>query len=306
MLKKDYSNLMIFFLLTLLVTLLLFPTLTMKEVLSSLNVFSTKYFPAVFPIYIISDLLIHYQFPEKMTTKFEFISKKLFHCSGGCLFVLLMSMISGFPSGTKYTKELYDQGFLSIDDANYLITFTHFSNPLFILGTCFLITKNRLLTILILICHFLANFIIAFFTRPKKIEKSTAPLSKPEKTSLIEALSNSIYKTFRLMVIILGTSILFFLLSGILEMLFHSNPYQFIITGLLEVTKGIQSIPSNLSILGQGIFILLFLSFGSCSIHMQVKSILKDSNIKYRYFLLGRMAQSSISILLFLFLRFLI
>jgi len=302
--KKDYSNIIIILLITLLFFIILSPTLVITEVKTALTVFITKYFPSVFPIYIITDLLINYHFPLKLAKKLQFFCKKVFHCDGNALFVILMSMISGFPSGAKYTRKMLDDGMISLNTANYLITFTHFSNPLFILGTCFLITHNKRLTIFILISHFLANFIIAFIIRPKVIERTKIPTYSKD-SDFITTLSSSIFKTFRLMFLILGTSILFFVLSGVLFKIISFRG-SFLITGLLEVTKGISHIPQSLSPLLQGMIILLFLSFGSLSIHMQVLSIISNSPILYRNFLLSRISQVGISIFLFyLFFSFL-
>ncbi len=304
MLKKDYSNVIILFLFLFLLFILCYPTFVISEVETALITFITKYFPAVFPIYIITDLFIYYHFPEKVARVCDKLFQKVFHCNGMGAFVLFLSMVSGFPSGAKYTKELLDRKMISSHMANYLITFTHFSNPLFILGTCFLITHNKRLTIFILISHFLANFIIAFIIRPKVIERTKIPTYSKD-SDFITTLSSSIFKTFRLMFLILGTSILFFVLSGVLFKIISFRG-SFLITGLLEVTKGISHIPQSLSPLLQGMIILLFLSFGSLSIHMQVLSIISNSPILYRNFLLSRISQVGISIFLFyLFFSFL-
>ena len=58
-----------------------------------------------------------------------------------------------------------------IEEANKLIRFTHFSNPLFIInviGT--IIIGNKTLGILVLLSHYLSNFIIGFIYRGEKIE----------------------------------------------------------------------------------------------------------------------------------------
>jgi len=299
MLKKDYSNVIILFLFLFLLFILCYPTFVISEVETALITFITKYFPAVFPIYIITDLFIYYHFPEKVARVCDKLFQKVFHCNGMGAFVLFLSMVSGFPSGAKYTKELLKQGIIEEDTANYVLTFTHFSNPLFILGTCYLITQNKPLTYGILFCHFLANFIIAFIIRPKMRKLSKKIRKRKESLPFREAMSNSIFQTFHLMFLILGTNIIFSILSCLATTVLKGNPYNYLITGLLELTKGVNFLPKNLSVAGKGMSILLFLSFGSLSIHMQVASMIKDTNMKYRNFLLGRLSQTSISILLF-------
>lgn len=43
-----------------------------------------------------------------------------------------------FPSNAKYTKELYLEGSINEHEASKILMFTHFSNPLFLLGTLFI------------------------------------------------------------------------------------------------------------------------------------------------------------------------
>lgn len=305
MTKLNSSNIIILLLLALLLFILGNPTFVIEEISSALFLFITKYFPAVFSIYIITDLLINYHFPEKLARVGEKIWKKVFHTDSICFFIVIMSMISGFPSGAKYIKELLDKEILTTEEANYLITFTHFSNPLFILGTCFLITKSKVLTLCILISHFISNFIIAIITRPKEIPKSQRRIKSFQSETFSSALTTSIYKTFKLMFLVLGTNTIFFVLSGIITSPFKSPTLKYLITGVLDLTKGISMIPNAIPLLGKGIAILLFLGFGSFSVHMQVLSIIKDTKVYYRNFLLGRISQVAISILLFFLCHFL-
>ena len=51
-------------------------------------------------------------------------------------------MLTGFPSGSKYITDFYNKKYIDRNTANYLLTFTHFSNPLFILGTVSIITTK--------------------------------------------------------------------------------------------------------------------------------------------------------------------
>ena len=47
----------------------------------------------------------------------------------------ILSFISGFPSGAKYTKLLYDKKLISKEYANTLLSFCHFPNLLFLFST---------------------------------------------------------------------------------------------------------------------------------------------------------------------------
>ena len=49
--------------------------------------------------------------------------------------------------------------------------------------------------------------------------------------------------------------------------------------------------------------IISFISLGSLSIHMQVKSIINDSNIKYKNFLISRLEQMILANIIFIILN---
>ena len=94
---------------------------------------------------------------------------KLFYLPKEASFAFFTSLISGFPSGSKYVKDLLDKKLISEIDANYLIMFTHYSNPLFIVSTIGIFLLNNIKAgYIILFSHVLSNIIIAFLFRKKK------------------------------------------------------------------------------------------------------------------------------------------
>ena len=72
------------------------------------------------------------------------------------------------------------------------------------------------------------------------------------------------------------------------------------ILGIFEFSNGIYLISlSNISIFLKGLFILIVITFGSFSIHMQMISV--NEKIKYTKFLLFRILCVFISIIIYLF-----
>ena len=214
-----------------------------------------------------------------------------------------MSMVSGFPSGAKYIKNLYDRKMLSLDEANYLITFTHFANPLFVLTVTKNIFNNTKISIYVLISMYLSNLIIGIIIRPKSTLKKIN-LEQNNIPNFSLALTKSIKNSIELLIIILGNTCFFFLVTGLLITYFDFNSFiGVLINGFFDITKGIQSI-NNLSttILFRGILTITFICFGGINIHMQVKSIIDDTKIKYSNFLLGRICQIAISSIIFIIL----
>lgn len=284
-------------------SLLIVPNTISLEIISALKIFAFVLFPSIFPFFLISDLLISYNFPITLNKYLNEITEKIFHVSNCASFVILMSMVSGFPSGVKYIKNLYDKNMINLNDANYLITFTHFANPLFIIT----VTKNIFVDIkssyVILGCMYLSNLLIGIIIRPKKLENNNKIKMEPIKTpSFSECLENSINSSISLLAIILGNTCFFFVISKLITSNIHNNYILSIfINGFFDLTKGINSLQNiNSNLIFKGILILSFVSFGGININMQIKNIINGTPIKYSNFLLGRISQIAISILLFL------
>lgn len=278
------------------------PSLVKKEILDSLNTFITILFPSIFPFLIISDLLLNYNFHITLNKLFNKINSFLFHTSSISNFVIIMSIFTGFPSGSKYIKTLYNKNMLSMEEANYLITFTHFSNPLFLLTLSSTLLNNKLSYIL-LFSHIMANFIIAFITRPKN-NTNKKEIEIINSVSFTETIKKSINDSISLLTIILGTTCIFFFLSGFITNYFNLHGInKVLINGFFDLTKGINSISIlNTTNLFKGILILTFISFGGINVHMQVLSILENTKISYKNFLFGRISQVALSCLLFFIL----
>lgn len=283
---------------------------TIDTVLFGINIWMYNIFPSLFPFFILSDLLINYGFVEFISELFKRFMR-VFNLSGNSSFVLFGSMISGVPSGAKYTKQLLEENLISIEDANHLIMFTHYANPLFIIGTIGTILLNNVnCGYIILFSHIIGGLCTGLiFRRKNTIYLEKASLNKAidlmnkkrinNKDNFITILSNSINNTLHILFLLLGTIIIFLVFSNFLNNFSINNNIIIIIKGFLEMTQGIKYISiSNYSIIIKLIFITLFISFGGLSVHLQVSSIINDTKIKYKNFLIARIVHSFISIIL--------
>ncbi len=285
-------------------SLILNSFLVTEELKLALNTFFTILFPSIFPFFLISDILIEYNFVNTLNIFFSKITKKLFHVSGSASFVIIMSMLSGFPSGSKYIKTLYDKNLLTLDEANYLITFTHFANPLFVLT----ISKNlfnNTIPIYIILSMYISNIIIGIIIRPKQIKNNDMIINNYTHLNFSNILTNSIKNSIDLLIIILGNTCFFFLITKLITTYIPMNDFlKIMINGFFDITKGTNSLLSfESSFLFKSILIITFICFGGLNIHLQVKSIIADTKIKYSNFLLGRICQISLSILIFILFK---
>ena len=288
--KKKYHNILI---LVILINLLILYLFNAQEVINnSLDysiLFLTKFFPVSFIFFTISSLLINNGLIETIY--------KYFHINSTKLYVLILSLISGFPSGAKYTKDLLDKKLITSIEANQIIMFSHFPNPLFILGSVNLLLKSQKISWIILISIILSNLIIYLYYH----KSNNFIIKETSYNDFSTTLNNAINSTFQILILIYGTSLFFYLISSFITKLFISNSYLYVlVNGLFDLTNGVFSTSILHNMIIKCLMIICFISIGSISIQIQIKSIISNTSISYKSFLKGRLISTILSILIFL------
>lgn len=291
--KKTYKSILILVTLTsLLILYLINSNMIVEAILEYSMLFLTKLFPVSLLFFIFSSLLIDYGLIQLL--------QYYLHINTSNLYVLIISMISGFPSGAKYTKELLEADLIDSFDANRIIMYSHFPNPLFVLGSVYLVLKDKGLCLKLLISIIISNFIIYIFSKKSK-KKISSNFEVPDNFSLV--LGKAVKNSFNTLLLIYGTSLFFYLIALIITkyIVLDSNSFV-LLNGMFDLTKGVFSTTLINNNLYRAFYILLFISFGGLSIHMQIKSILADTPIKYSYFLFGRVIGTILAFLIFFIL----
>ena len=224
--KENYKNRLILVTLILMLIFYLFNSqYILNNIIDYSKLFLTKLFPVSFIFFIISSLLVDFGI-------ISFLDNVL-HIKSTKLYVFTISMISGFPSGAKYTSDLYNKGF------NKLMMFSHFPNPLFIISSLTLVIPNRIITRNILLSIIISNFIIMLFC---KIDGNKYNDSNFKKTNFSLSLATGIKSAFEVLCIIYGTSLFFYLISCII-LNCHSLQYGININILISLVNVIIIMP---------------------------------------------------------------
>ena len=264
-----------------------------------------KIVPSLVPFFLLSNFLINYGFIDIMSELLKPIMH-FFKINDKASFIFVISILTGSPGNAFYIKEALDKQIINLNDATKILMFSHFANPLFILGTVNLLLNDFKISLLILIITYVTNFILAFIFRNlyKVDNKSNIHITNIKKALLVnksetfgKTLSNSIKKTFDTLLIILGSICFFNIIAVIIKEnnIFPISIYPFI-TGILEMTQGINNVSLlNISFELKVLFITIFLSFGGLSIHSQVISIISDTKIKYLPYLFARLLHALVA-----------
>ena len=272
-----------------------------KSVIDSVNLWLTKVFPSLFIMFILNDIIINTNILNSITKIINPVFNKIFKTNNNSFEAFLLSLFSGTPSSSFILKEMINNNKIDINSANKLISFTYFSNPLFlynILNTTF----NKHITFKIIIIHYISNIFIGLIYRNKNTTNALLENKIIKKENIITILPRSIKKSIDTLLMILGTITFYMILTNLLLNIFKlNNITTIILKGIFEITQSL-NILNNLeyqSIIKE-LLALSVISFGGLSIHTQVLSIISDTKISYKNFFYGRILHVLISALTYI------
>ena len=267
-------------------------------VLFAINLWINNLIPSIFPFLLISKLLIIYN-------TFDFINNiniinKIFNTSKNSSFIIISSIFTGFPTGSIYIKDLLDKNLISEKEANHLIMFTNYANPLFIISVIGEnLLNNKKIGIFIFIIHVISGLFIGIVFKEKISVNNKKHINNISQNNFITNLINSIYDSFKVLINMLGIIIFFLMIISLIDTFFIRSTLTLIIKGLIEMTTGITFISqSKLNIRLKVSIICFLLSFSGLSIHFQTKSIIDNTNISYKKYLIGRIVHSILCFIL--------
>lgn len=280
--NKKLDNTILLFLFLTFFLIFKFNTIVKISILNSCLLWFKTLVPSMFAMYLMIDLLLNYGFANYLYKIFK----------SNIPILIIISLLLGTPANAKYIKDFYVNGYIGENEAKYILAFAYSPNPLFILSMA-PNTKHAIATLTFL---YITNIIIAYIFKKIYIHYESIPKHFDVKP-FSECLEKSIYKTFKILVLVLGIVIFFGIINSFINIIFQDRGI--FIKSILEMTNAVNSI---ISANGKNYkWIIFAVSFGGLSIHTQIKSILDDTPISYKYFLYGRLIASLLALIIILF-----
>ncbi len=270
-----------------------------RSINESINIWIINVFPSLFITFIINDIIINSSVLNNSFRIINNIINKIYTTNGNTSLILLLSILSGTPSSALIIKDMLNNNNIDINTANKLISFTYFSNPLFLFNILSL-SFNKYNTIKIITIHYISNLFIGLFFRRKKTINNNNNNYITTKQNILEEIPKAINKSINTLIMILGTITFYMIITNILtNYLDINNMFITIIKGIFEITQGLTIINTinNKEIIKE-IIAISIISFGGLSIHTQIKSVLYNTNISYSNFFIGRTLHVLISAIL--------
>ncbi|MBO4380555.1 MAG: hypothetical protein J5815_00195 [Clostridia bacterium] len=285
-----------------------------------LSLYATTVLPSLFPFYFCAMLLTKIGAAKTLSLIFEKPMKKLYRTPKESAYIMLLSMLSGYPVGAACIKELYLASAISKEDAKAISSFASTSGPIFILGTLgTAIFQNATVGAIVLVSHYLAAFLNGFIYRNKK-QTALAPVSIQAQDTdnvLAESVSKSTLAMLTLggYIVLAGILVDTLFLLGVDKALTrvlgdNAQPIVAMIFGAVEMTRGtIECSKCAYLPLGAALASMI-VSFGGLSVILQSHALLSPCGIKLSQIVLRKLTQSVISFVItfaiaFSFQRFL-
>ncbi|MDI4644223.1 nucleoside recognition domain-containing protein [Cohnella hashimotonis] len=113
---------------------LLMPGVALEASLKGLSVWWEVLFPALFPFFVLSEVLLGFGIVHLAATLLDPLMRPLFRIPGAGGFVLALSFGAGYPIGARLTSQLMEQNLLSRGEGERLVAMTTTSDPIFLIG----------------------------------------------------------------------------------------------------------------------------------------------------------------------------
>ncbi|CDZ24803.1 putative membrane protein [[Clostridium] cellulosi] len=266
--------------------------------------------PSLFPFLVLSSFIISSGTADWCGRFLEPVTELIFRLPGSSGAALVLGAIGGYPVGADAVAKLCQNGSLTKREAERLLCFAINSSPAFIIGAVGAgFFKNVQAGILLYIVHLLASFTIGLVMRIGQKRRESGRGKHIHVTRRADNLSAAFVKSVtgsaQSIVTICAFVILFSALNSLLnytgtiqllaDTVSHIIPppasdpsfYSRAAVGLLEVTNGCAAASGSVG-LPAILLTAAILGFSGLSVQFQVISLIKESGISAKLFILTR------------------
>ena len=295
-LLKKISNFVTVCILILIFAIALSPARFIESASNGLLAFATKVLPCTLPFMILTKLVIEQGNLQRFCKIFAKPFKKFYGTSESASYVFFMSVLSGYPVGSKMVADLYESGKISRTESFRMCSFCSNSGPMFIVGTVGAVLFGSIkIGFILFFSHLLSALLNGLIYRKLKAPESTSFEIKAQNKEPIqfgEIVSSSVSASLNVGAIIC----LFFIIIDALLPLFSLLPASLVplAEGLVELTRGCIDASSLPTFVGATICSFV-ISFGGFSTIMQSNAMLKKLKMPVWLFSVQKLSQGIIS-----------
>lgn len=310
MLKRNFIPVLILVFISLFI---LKPDIVSEGAFRGLNIWVNNIVPFLFPMSVLSNILLQYNFLYSLFGRMSYLSTKLFK-SKFALIPFFISFISGYPSGAMAVNIMAGGKRINEEEANYLTVFANDCSFQFIAGAVsFSMLGDFHLYRFIAIPHFLGALAIGMMMSKKesRLGMNISAMRKPV-MSFNKAFSTAIYKSVSSILSVGGVIVIFSVISHFLSdslesiaallnlKMYISDIIYSLLIGCLELTNGCSIITSSSFVpLEIKLIVINFLiSFSGMSVIFQTMAVVDEFDFDAKSYIFYKFMQGVMSSLI--------
>ncbi|MEX2415329.1 MAG: sporulation integral membrane protein YlbJ [Paenibacillaceae bacterium] len=144
----------------------LYPQQSLTSAIQGISIWWDVLFPALFPFFIISELLLGLGLVHFIGGLFDPMMRPVFRIPGYGGFVMAMGFAAGYPVSARLTSQLWDRQLINRDEAERLLAFTSTSDPIFLVGAVAVgFFHNPSLAVIFVLSHYGGGLILGLLMR---------------------------------------------------------------------------------------------------------------------------------------------
>ena len=287
------------------------PETVSEGAFNGLQIWVNNIIPYLFPMSVLSNILLQYNFLYSLFERLSFISEKLFK-SRYALIPFFISFVSGYPSGAMTVNTMVSNRRINEKEANYLTFFTNNCSFQFAAGAiAFSMLESFSLVKYIAVPHLIGAVILSFLIRGQiDINFSKSLRLKP--VPFNQAFSTAIYKSVTGILSVGGVIVIFSVFSCLLNHSLSSAAMSIsmssgvkdviysLLAGSLEITNGCSIISKSefVSLKVKLIIINFIMSFSGMSVMFQTVAVTDGFSLDIKKYIFYKFVHGIISSLL--------
>lgn len=290
--------------------LVCFPKEISLAVSQGLQTCTTLLLPNLFAFFVVSSMVVKLGLSGKLEQLFQPLMRPLFRLPGSCSCALMLGLLGGYPTGARIAVSLYQEGRCSRMQIQRLLTFCNNCGPAFLFGAVGSGIFGHVKYGLCLTCvHIGAAVLTGVILNRRAPDTAVSPMnaSSGRPTSLsaafVDSVTDSMHALLNLFAFVLCFSAItqLVILSRLPELLGtrflpflspENSPY--FLLGLLEMTLGVTHLSAG-GIQECLILTSALLGWGGLSVHCQVLSLLRDTDLSPTLYFMGKALHAFLS-----------
>ena len=287
--------------------LLFFPSQSLEASKSGLLLWFDTLLPTLLPFLIISQLLLKSPILENIQKLFGPFFTKLFHCSSDGAFCILCGFLCGYPVGARLIALQIKEHRLSVPEGQYLLAFCNNVSPIFCISYGILYTIGSVPVFPYLCIIYGSAVFYGLITRPSSTKNFIDHTKKqtPSAKNTFQLIDVCIIDSFLIMIKLCGYLILFSIICSASFLFFQDVPIlKLLLASTLEITGGLSLIKTVTNDILRTALALYSLIFGGFCCLFQTNSVLLDTGLSLKKYILSKLHITMIGLYFFFLWKF--